>query len=196
MVIFSFPLFMFSLMTPQGAKLYNGKLIKKNSAYFLQTSGSAGSTKYSLKFSSEVIEKVIDRLVTDDFIATQAKDTSTETEKSLTISSINYVGLNILLGTWVGDDKVCYNFKNFTTLYIFNKNSSGECIQPAATTDTSTLRKLNYFVNPDDSVWTLLISNSQIQYAAELLINNSKSLQLNLFDEQTGAILRKTNLRR
>ncbi len=195
---FCFPILMFSFSPLQNQKVFNGKLIKKNSVYCLQVTPPTGvPTKYSLKYSSAVIETVIKRLDTDDFISVQGDESSTSnTEKTLTISSINYVGLNVLIGAWLGDDKVCYNFKNFTTLYIFNRNSSGTCVMPLNTTDSLIIRKMNYFVNPDDLVWTLLISNIKTQYAAELFINNTKTLQLNLFDEQTGAIFRKTILRR
>ncbi len=196
-MFFFFPIFLFSFSPLQSQKVFSGKLVKKNSAYCLQTfPATSASIKYSLKYSSAVIETVINRLGTDDFISVQAEDTSTASEKSLTISSINYVGLSVLIGTWIGDDKVCYNFKNFTTLSIFNQNASGACVTPVNTTDPLIIRKMNYFVNPDDLVWTLLISNLKTRYAAELLINNQKSVQLNLFSEETGAILRKTILRR
>ncbi len=195
---FCFPILMFSFTPLQNQKVFSGKLIKKNSVYGLQVTPPAGvPTKYSLKYSSAVIETVIKRLDTDDFISVQGDESTTSnTEKTLTISSINYVGLNVLIGTWQGDDKVCYNFKNFTTLYIFNRTSSGACAMPLNTKDSLVIRKMNYFVNPDDLVWTLLISNIKTQYAAELFINNTKTVQLNLFDEQTGAIFRKTILRR
>jgi hypothetical protein len=111
------------------------------------------------------------------------------------VTSINYIGLISLLGTWLGDDNVCYYFRSFTSFLIFNPDTNGACtLSPGI--DGKKGRRMSYFITPDDVDWFLLISDKSTQYAAELIIKNSKTIQLNLFDEQTGDILSKVILRR
>ncbi len=199
---FIIPLLISCLLAPQAAlsvikiaqtQMYSGVLSKKNHSYYLETAENA--EKLLLTFNDSIVEKIIQRLSTGDFVSIQA-DVSTVKKNTLNTIGLNYIGLNVLLGTWRGDDDVCYNFKTFTTLFVFNTNSKGLCILPADTTNHLIVRKLSYFVNPDDQDWLLLISEKSAQYAAELLIKNQKTLQLNLFDEQTGAIISKVILRR
>lgn len=201
----------FSSTSVSETQLYGGILRQKNQTYYLQVSDSLSKTtiEYSLAFNDPISEKITTRLTTGDFVSIQASEVSSpQKNKTLNVISINYIGLNLLLGTWHDDDGVCYEFQNFTTLLIYNLNSTkdssinsakgsarGAC-DTGLNSNSSTVRKMNYFVNPDDNDWFLLISDKSAQYVAELINKNDKTIQLNLFDEQTGAILSKVILRR
>jgi len=179
------------------SKIYNGILRKKNQDIHLQVTDNNQTltTSYILNLKDSSSKKIIDRLSTGDFISVQAQNTK-DSSQSLTVLSINYVGLNILLGLWLGNDNLCYHFQNFTNLMTYPKNLGESCSKSAMNPNLSKLKKMNYFVNPDDQAWLLLISDKSSQYAAELFIKNEKTIQLNLFDEQTGAILSHSILRR
>lgn len=176
--------------------IYNGLITLKNSAYWLQIKNSGA--KYKLTFVNSQMERVIKRLASGDFVSVQTDGiiTNSSNEPTLKVISLNYIGLNVLLGTWTGSDKTCYYFKNFTTFYIFNRNNKGLCTLPDNVVDSKIYHPVNYFVNPDDEQWILLISDNQSQYAAELLINSTTNLQLNLFDHETGNTINKVILRR
>lgn len=197
-LIFAVPVFSFSMNKSQPTTTinYSGILSKKNQTYTLQTSASNGIIQnYTLRFNDSIIEKIIHRLSAGDFISAISNSLPTA-DKTLNITGLNYIGLNLLIGTWLGDDDACYSFQNFTSLSIFNKNSKGFCLQPAQLSQSTDARKLSYFVNPDDQGWLLLISDKSAQYVAELNIKNTKTIQLNLFDKQTGTILSQITLRR
>ena len=175
---------------------YSGIITLKNTEYILQIKKS--EKKYKLAFANLQIERVVKRLNTGDFVSIQTDGiiTNESTEPTLKIISLNYIGLNVLLGTWIGSEGVCYHFKNFTTFYIFNPNSKNQCPLPNFDTPSNAFREMNYFVNPDDLQWILLISDKKSQYAAELFINSTINLQLNLFDQATGNTISKVILRR
>lgn len=177
----------------QAARLYSGQLIKNGSSFSLQL---ANSTQiYNLSFSDSTSEKIINRLTSGDYISIQA-DTTAMSENILKIMNINFVGLNSLLGLWLGDDNACYYFKGFTSFIVFNVNSNGQCTIPDETTDPTKLHKASYFINPDEYDWFLVISDHKVQFAAELFIISSHTVQINLFDHQDGSILSKVILRR
>jgi hypothetical protein len=172
-------------------QIYEGLLFKNNQNYSLVLSNS--TEQYDLIFDNDVSEQIVQRLTTGDFISLHATNLR---NGKLNILDINFVGLNLLLGIWLGDDNVCYHFKNFTTFLIFNPTKSGTCIPPIEPLNPKQTRKMSYFINPDSQDLLLLISDKTAQYAAELLIKNPKNIQFNLFDDRTGAIVSKVILRR
>jgi hypothetical protein len=177
----------------KNVKMFSGLLSKKNQISYLSL--GSDSEKFALKFNDSITQLIIDRLVTGDYLSVQA-DTSDIENMSLKIISINFIGLKALLGSWIGDDNVCYEFTSFTSFIIYNTNSKGVCVLPATNAGPSVSRKMSFVVLPDDQNWFLLISNKTTQYAAELLLKNSKTVQLNLFDEENGDIISKVVLRR
>jgi hypothetical protein len=198
-LLFSLPGFGFSATSKSSkeiaSSIYSGILTKKNKSYSLQLSNS--TEKYALAFNDTISQEIIQRLTTGDFVSIQALNmTKNILNKTLNIVSINYIGLNVLLGSWLGDDNVCYCFKNFTSFIIFNPTQTGACVLPNEPLNPKQSRKMSYFVNPDIQDWFLLISDKKVQYAAELLIKTPKTIQFNLFDQETGAIVSKVILRR
>ena len=170
--------------------LYEGTLIVSEAGLFLKQLES--SVLIELTFQDPNNAIVLHRLSQGDFVSLQAIKTN---PLQVVVTSINYIGLISLLGTWLGDDNVCYYFRSFTSFLIFNPDTNGTCaLSPSV--DGKKSRRMSYFITPDDMDWFLLISDKSTQYAAELIIKNSKTIQLNLFDEQTGDILSKVILRR
>ena len=171
--------------------LFEGSILFSEQGLYIQQLESTVPLK--LLFQDPNTELLLHGLAQGDFLSVQAQKNNTN---ELTVSGINYVGLVSLLGTWLGDDNVCYYFKSFTTFYIFNSDAQGACNLPKNSSGVKNYRKMSYFITPDDMGWFLLISDKSTQYAAELMIKNSKTIQINLFDEQTGDILSKVILRR
>jgi hypothetical protein len=181
----------------QTQKIFSGILTKKRTAFTLKIAALPGKQpkNFILNFTTPTVEKIMQRMGTGDFVSLQISGKSLDGRR-LRVSDINYIGLNILLGPWLGDDDVCYDFRSFTSLILSHKNTYGECTTPPHQDSQALSRKLSYFVNPDDNGWILLISDTSAQYIAELNIRNSTTIQLSLFDKQTGSILSKVILRR
>ena len=171
--------------------LYEGSLFISEAGLFLKQLESG--VMIELIFQDPNNALVLHRLSQGDFVSLQ---TIKITPTQVAVTSINYIGLITLLGTWLGDDNVCYFFKSFTSFLIFNPDTNGACTFPPNLDGKKVGRRMSYFITPDDEDWFLLISDKSTQYAAELLIKNSKTIQINLFDEQTGDILSKVILRR
>jgi hypothetical protein len=170
--------------------VYQGTLVVSEAGLFLKQLESNVLIELTFQDPSSAI--VLRRLSQGDFVSLQAIKA---TPIQVVVTSINYIGLVSLLGTWLGDDNVCYYFRSFTSFLIFNPDTNGACtLSPSI--DEKKSRRMSYFITPDDKDWFLLISDKSAQYAAELIIKNSKTIQLNLFDEQTGDILSKVILRR
>lgn len=171
--------------------LFEGTLKISSDGYFLQQLENA--KPFKLTFTDPSSELILGRLIDGDFISVQGTKASPQ---DLSVVGINYIGLSSLLGTWLGDDNVCYHFKSFTSFLIFNSNQNGRCVVPKETADPKSFRKMSYLIAPDDSGWYVLISDKSTQYAAELILKNSRTVQLNLFDQESGDILSKVILRR
>ncbi len=194
--IFLLPTAVFSQSVTIGAtqktsSLFEGSLLFSSKGLYIQQLENSEPLK--LLFHDPNAELLLHRLNHGDFISIQAEKVS---PTELEVSGINYIGLASLLGTWLGDDNVCYFFKSFTTFYIFSPDTQGACVFSKNSTGIKNLRKMSYFITPDDMGWYMLISDKSTQYAAELMIKNSKTIQINLFNEQTGDILSKVILRR
>jgi len=142
---------------------------------------------YALNASTALISTYINKLSDGDFISLEGyRD---EKHTVLTVSSVNYIGLNMLLGTWVGDDLYCYTFVSYTEFTISYRGIAKKC--PAATAPIYT-----YFVNPSTTTWVMLLAGDRGSYVGDLIIHNPKDIEIQLYDSETGDILRKIHLRK
>ena len=142
---------------------------------------------YALNASTALISTYINKLSDGDFISLEGyRD---EKQTILTVSSVNYIGLSMLLGTWVGDDLYCYTFVSYTEFTISYRGIAKKC--PAATAPIYT-----YFVNPSTTTWVMLLAGDRGSYVGDLIIHNSKDIEIQLYDSETGDILRKIHLRK
>ncbi len=142
---------------------------------------------YALNASTALISTYINKLSDGDFISLEGyRD---EKQTVLTVSSVNYIGLSVLLGTWFGDDLYCYTFVSYTEFTIAYRGVAKKC-------PTSTAPTYTYFVNPSTTSWVMLLAGDRGSYVGDLIINSTKDIEIQLYDSETGDILRKIHLRK
>lgn len=180
--------FAFSI-SAHASETIKGRIKIIDSTYLLVTKNQIA---YTLDFTSSVSEQQIKRLKNGDFASVSANFSSIA-PSLIYVTSVDYVGLDILLGMWRSDSNMCYEFTTFTRLYVFAPTESGLCVRG---TNPDTFGKYNYFINPDVGAWNLLISNSNSEFVGELNIITDGHVEILLFDARTDATLGTIVLRR
>jgi hypothetical protein len=161
---------------------YSGTVLRNNLSLRLLDSNSNKS--YSLSAATPLMASYLNKLDDGDFISIDADKNGQQTQ--LTVNSVNYVGLQVLLGTWSGDDNYYYNFKSFNEFSLSKKINA----------DTAIKSEYTYLINPANTAWTILISGPYNSYLGGLNIYNSHEAEIQLYDSETGEILRTVQLRK
>ena len=162
------------------AKTYTGFIEKTNSTVFVARNG----LKLEMRFAEARMAKVLEKLNNKDFISVDAEALSSQI---IRVSSVNYVGLKELTGFWKDKTGLCYYFAGFTTIKVFIPGPKLKCqARSIPEINQRTLTSYNYFINPDGDVWTMLISNEQSQYLAELTNINSTTKKLVMYNAEDG----------
>lgn len=170
------------------AMSYSGVFILSDDKKLRLKDDSSGKS-YELESDSSEVKKVLKKLKVDDYVSFDGARSATVT--TIRVDSINFVGLHDLLGAWKGDDHYCYNFINFTEFSIYPKEDF-KCLTTAKSS-----RKFSYTVNPtEDGDWVILLSDDQSNYAADLSLKTSNSIQIQLYDSDTGYILKVIRLKK
>ena len=164
-------------------------LILTNSANGLIESSSR--KVFSLTYAIPQIAKQVKKLKANDYISFDG--TLDQVHQSISVQSVNFVGLKSLLGSWTGSDNFCYQFTDFTTLLIFRRESS-DCRFDAPIRPSTKI--MTYFVNPTSQGWITLISDSTGSYAAELTVKSAARVEIGLYDSNSGDILKKVILKK
>lgn len=180
--------FAFSI-SAQASETIKGRIKVIDNTYLLVTKSQIA---YTLDFTSSVSEQQIKRLKNGDFASVSAS-ISTISPSLIYVTSVDYVGLDILIGTWRSDSNMCYEFTTFTRLYVYAPDELGLCLRG---TNPDTFGKYNYFINPDVGAWNMLISSSNSEFVGELNIVDEDHLEIELFDARTDATLGTIVLRR
>lgn len=173
-------------------EIYSGQIARnsRNEFYLVQ---KEAPRKFKLQFEVEANKLLLQRLKENDYVSVQG--VYSPQLQQIVVSSVVLVGLTDLLGLWLGDDNNCYLFENYTTLYIYSSDPTTKCAYPTSEKERR-LRKLNYYVNPDIYSWYLVINDEESIFAAEVILKNSRTTQINLFDDESGDIFSKITLRR
>ncbi len=167
--------------------LYSG-VITKGSPYGYRIKESRIDKTYSLTFANQTVENMFGKLKINDFVTFEgARSSATNT---IRVESVNYVGLTDLIGVWQGDDNYCYNFNSFTELWIYFRTG------PGCGHQTFESRIYAYTVNPSDPDWIILLSDNQSSYIADLVVEDEKSINISLYDSNSGNILRHIKLKK
>jgi len=182
-------IFCFAYATTAAAESIKGRIKKIDNTYLLVTKNQIA---YTLDFSNEVSEQQIKRLNSGDFASVTA-DFSSITPSLVYVTSVDYVGLNLLTGTWLSDSGLCYEFATFTRMYVYSPDDYGHCIR---TSDPEDYGKYTYFINPDVDAWNMLISSNNSEYVGNLQIITNDDIEIELFDARTDATLGTIVLRR
>ena len=170
------------------AMSYSGIFILSEDKKLRLKEGFTGKS-YELNSDSIEVRKILKKLKKDDYISFDGARSATVT--SIRVDSVNFVGLHDLIAAWRGDDQYCYNFVNFTSFSIYPKENSQCQINPKSS------RKYSYTVNPtDDGNWVILLSDEEANYVADLTLKTSRSIQIQLYDSNTGYILKLIKLKK
>ncbi len=151
---------------------------------------STTQKKYLLTYKTTEIQKQINKLKELDFISVDGS--IDEGHQTLLANTVNYVGLKELLGRWNADDEFCYNFKTFTELAIYRKTLSDKCNYNVL----YLAREMTYTINPTTDNWLVLISDSKGSYVMDLVLKSKNKAEINLYDPDTGDILKEIKLRK
>lgn len=167
------------------AALYEGKVEKiKNRFYF---TGSKDPKKLILSATSPIVATYLNKLSDGDFISIEAN--RIQSSETLMVKSINYVGLQQMLGTWITEDTGhCYVFSSYTEFSIARRFGN-TCI----TMDEDIY---NYFVSPSTKQWILLIAGENDSYVGDIQVSALNRMEIKLYDSDNGSILRRLSLRK
>jgi hypothetical protein len=166
------------------AAIYEGDVQKTRSQTYIVN--KADNKKYLLVNSTSLLGVHLAKLNTGDFISVEG--TGNTSQKTITVKSINYVGLRNLIGSWVSNEPYCYNFVNHN-LFTVTRKINERCTQELASEYT-------YLVNPHAQSWVVLVSGEYNSYVGDIHLLNNQSLEIDLYDSESGAILRQLSLRK
>jgi len=178
------------LSIPTQAETYRGKVDRNQDIFTVYDSNT--HRRYLLNFASSIPQLQVARLDDGDYVAVTASP-STDGTNSINVTSVDFVGLSILIGSWKSSDGLCYNFVGYTTFNVFMQPKGLDCSNASPLVP---ITKYTYFINPDLNDWNMLISSKDHQLFGQLKIHSSKSIEIQLLDSETNAILGTVILRR
>ncbi|MBK7842686.1 MAG: hypothetical protein IPJ71_03165 [Bdellovibrionales bacterium] len=167
-----------------------GRVFVNNSGLFLKERYLRKKVKISSKDSG--IANDMQKLRTGDYISGKGEYDAILQEVSLV--TLEFVGLQKLLGRWENHKSDIFDFKNFSQLdlYLATPTGSSLAVQPS--------RRLRYTIAPDSgSGWSILMVDSLAENASHSIEVESLSiirekLRIDIFDAKTGQIKRTIHL--
>jgi hypothetical protein len=177
----------FSIQLVLGSQAFNGYLTKKGDEVFFTPKSS--ELLYKVIATTFDVQESLARLDNGDFVS--GNGTLDTTNKKISVQSIDYVGLQKLLGPWVGTDGTIV-FKDYTTMRFIPRFRD-------LTLDTRLARyqrEFRYSVSPKDSnEWALFMSDSMNTTFATVEFTKNKII-LKIFESESGNIVRTLKLER
>jgi len=177
----------FSIQLVLGSQAFNGYLTKKGDEVFFTPKSS--ELFYKVIATTFDVQESLARLDNGDFVS--GSGTLDTINKKISVQSIDYVGLQKLLGPWVGADGTIV-FKDFTTMRFIPRFRD-------LTLDTRLTRfqrEFHYSVSPKDSnEWALFMSDSMNTTFATVEFTKKKII-LKIFESESGNIVRTLKLER
>lgn len=183
-------LFSFTLKT-HALTAIEGKVVVNNFGIFLKMRHLRQRIKISSRDAG--IIKDIQKLRTGDYISGKGEyDASLQV---VSLVTLEFVGLQKLLGRWENHESDIFDFKNFSQLDLYLAAPTEDpslAIQPS--------RRLRYTVVPDPgSGWSILMVDSFAGNASHSIEVGNLSLyrgklQIDIFDAKTGQIKRTIHL--
>lgn len=179
-----------------GARVYTGYLEKTNNLYYI----TKNNLKLELQFIDISTSKVLDKMDEKDYLSLEATLMPADYDlkrpfRTLIVRSINYVGLSSLLGFWKDQMGLCYFFSSFTNIKVFIPTYKLNCSSLSISKiNANKITNYNYFINPDDVVWNMLISNDEKQYLVELQSVDKSTRRMITYSSTDGRKLSETIL--
>lgn len=180
-LLFALTLFFFQSAI---ALQFDGDIVKVGSKNYILL--KSDNKKYLLMGSSPIVAMYLNKLSDGDFVSVEGNKTTNFT--ALNVDSINYVGLRDLLGTWTADDNFCYTFNTHTDFSI-SVQIGKYCL--VNRTDDYT-----YLINPHSQQWVMLVAGQHSSYVGDFSIVGKKNVEIDLYDSQTGEIIRHLSLKK
>ena len=184
-IIFLFATFYIQLVL--GAEAFNGFLFKKGNEFFFNPQNS--KLVYEVYALNTDVNESLNRLDNGDFIS--GSGTLDPQCNKINIQSIDYVGLQKLLGPWITGDGTLV-FKDFSTMRFTPR--FGEL---KVDTRLSWYQKeFHYSISPKDSnEWALFMSDDTNTTFATVEFTR-KRIIMKIFESESGNIVRTLKLER
>jgi hypothetical protein len=171
------------------AQTYNGFVNRMNTTFFFQPEGSR--IVYQMTSQESEVLTTLSRLQPGDYIT--ASGLLDPVQRTFKLDSIDFVGLERLLGPWISLEGSMV-FKNFNTLFV-RPLSGGPSVE------------FRYSISPsdDDGEWVMFVSDTQKTYYATLHIDpfvstnassTLKRFQLKIYSSESGHIVGTYKLER
>ncbi len=180
-IFFALMLFFFQTAT---ALQFDGDIVKLAGKNYIFVKSE--NKKYLLSGASPIVAMYLNKLNDGDFVSIDANKTANFT--AMNVNSINYVGLRDLLGTWTADDQFCYTFNTHTDFSI--------SAQIGKTCLINQRDDYTYLINPNSQQWVMLVAGQFSSYVGDVAIVGKKNVEIDLYNSQTGAILRHLSLKK
>lgn len=165
----------------------SGTIVKENSNYYLVAGGNC--FRYLIVPKNSDTAKTMVKLVTGDELKASGDLSGDTCEAKL--SSIDFVGLQSLLGNWKTDDGI-YSIRNFNKLLFFPE--SGLQIKNGQYHDIILPVTYHYSIVPAHGKdWVVFLSDDQATQFATIRLNKN-SATLKIFDSETGNIISQKHL--
>lgn len=151
---------------------------------------------YEIQSANVDVSSGLARLRSGDFIAFEGQ--LSPGKKIAVIQSIDWVGLQRLLGYWRTSDRKLIEFASFTSLKFYSGNPTDVFYRPNRRTPRyeSEVQTLSYRVAPSvGSSWSIFLSNQgQAKFGRLVLVDNS--MTISFFDGNTGKITKTITLQK
>lgn len=149
--------------------------------YFLKTE----STNYKIVPENFEVLQQMKRLNSGDLLIGQGE--MSMTEKSVSVFSIDYVGLTHILGVWLGENMIV-KFKNFNEFSVYEFDSKS--------TEKYKFSIWNYSLAPlENNNWALFFSDETSTNLGRLELKKNTAT-LDILNVETGEIIKSTSLKK
>ena len=170
-----------------GASNIIGSIVKESSSYYLVA--DAGCVRYLIKPQNADTAQTMVKLRSGDQLRASGNLSANTCEASL--HSIDFVGLQSLLGYWKADDGM-YSIRNFNMLQFFPE-STGEIVN-GNYHDSIIPVTYHYSIVPAiGKDWVVFLSDNQDTQFATIRLNKN-SATLKIFDSETGNVISQKHL--
>ncbi|OQW48577.1 MAG: hypothetical protein A4S09_04045 [Proteobacteria bacterium SG_bin7] len=149
---------------------------------------------FEIQSANTEVSKTLGRLRTGDYLAFEGY--ISPAQRKAVIQSMDWVGLQRLLGFWKTRDKKLVEFSSFTTLKFHHGNPTEIFYRDRRPRSENDLISVSYRVAPSvGASWSLFIAN-QGNYKLGRMVFNDKEITISFFDSETGKITKTVTLQK
>ncbi len=149
---------------------------------------------FEIQSANSEVTKTLNRLRTGDYLAFEGY--ISPGQKKAVIQSMDWVGLQRLLGFWKTRDKKIIEVSSFTNMKFHQGNPTEIFYRDRKSRYENNGINVNYRVAPSvGTSWSLFIS-SQGKYKLGRMLLNDREITINLFDSETGKVTKTITLQK